>query len=282
MVHNFTFAVFGDVHGWQVDMYRRVANYHRPIDLVLQVGDFETHRDEEDVASKTGPKKYRVLGQFHRLLACGCVPVPTVFIAGNHEAFRWLDGHEDGFELLPGLSYLGRFGVRYFGPLLVAGLSGIYHPEWFDRPRYDGGRFFQERERAKTYLRRHEVEGLVGKLKSRPDVLLLHDWPAGLRPEYPSKGNLPARKLIETIRPRWVFCGHHHFHADGIIPHPDGSATKVVALGIFRGKTPDMAIAEVSYAGIQLVELCRSDNWMDAAASGPGGGVKEERWQATF
>ena len=97
MEQSLTVAVFGDVHGRQIEMYQRVAQFHRPIDWVLQVGDFETHRDMADVASKTGPEKYRVLGQFPELVTRGQAPVPTLFIGGNHEAYRWLDAHDAGF-----------------------------------------------------------------------------------------------------------------------------------------------------------------------------------------
>jgi lariat debranching enzyme len=251
MGHTFTFAVFGDTHGRQIEMYRRVMACRRSLDLVLQVGDFETHRDMADVASKTGPQRFRVLGDFHRLLSWDRVPVPTAFIAGNHEAFRWLDGYADGFELLPGLGCLGRFGVRRAGPILVAGLSGIFHPEWFGRPRdlSDGGRRFRRPGRATAYFRLPDLENLTRRLDSPPDVLLLHDWPAGLVPAQARRGNGPARELVEALRPQWVFCGHHHVHAAATIPHPDGTATRVVALGVFGGERPTWRLRKSQIRG---------------------------------
>ena len=145
------FAVVGDVHG-QFFLTRRLLQEleHRllqetatKLDFVLQVGDLECHRDEEDMATMAAPAAKRRLGDFRECCLDGHPwPWPTYFIGGNHECFGWLDaprravprassnGSQTGlvrdsrtgpvwepFEVAPNLFYLGRAGylpIRVF------------------------------------------------------------------------------------------------------------------------------------------------------------------------
>ena len=53
------FAAVGDVHGHMNRMVNDLRHatevFHRQFDFVLQVGDFEPHRDEADLATMAAP-----------------------------------------------------------------------------------------------------------------------------------------------------------------------------------------------------------------------------------
>lgn len=84
------FAVVGDVHGDHWAMIRLLNGWEKSrrksLDFVLQVGDFEPHRSESDLATMAAPAKYRNLGDFP-IFARGEAqfPWPLCFIGGNHE-----------------------------------------------------------------------------------------------------------------------------------------------------------------------------------------------------
>ena len=102
------FAAVGDVHG-QFSLLSRhleavVQRFDVSLDFVLQVGDIECHRDEDDLASMAAPAKKRTLGDFGR--ACyqtteDYLQYPMYFIGGNHECYGWLDS-EDHFKTSTG------------------------------------------------------------------------------------------------------------------------------------------------------------------------------------
>lgn len=83
-------ALVGDVHGFQHRMVALLHDLERQqgvsITAVLQVGDFEAHRHEADVATMAAPQKVRTLGDFHQYYEGNTVfPWPLYFIGGNHE-----------------------------------------------------------------------------------------------------------------------------------------------------------------------------------------------------
>ena len=60
-----------------------------------------------------------------------------------------------------------------------------------------------------TYYKREELESLLA-LPVAPHLLLTHDWPkepAGAHANFPTR---PESHLVETLRPQYVCCGHHH------------------------------------------------------------------------
>src|SRR5690242_2689007 len=107
------FAGVGDVHGEHHRMIERLARWEDASGLrlgfVLQVGDFEPHRHAEDLATKTGPAKYRRLGDFPDFASGRAkFPWPVYAIGGNHEPYGWLDEMPHGGALAPNCTYLGR------------------------------------------------------------------------------------------------------------------------------------------------------------------------------
>jgi lariat debranching enzyme len=149
-------------------------------DLVLQVGDVEAHRNEEDLAGCQKPKKYRSLGNFSALRR-GDIRSPAYCIGGNHEPYVALD-------TLPGplpapwggalsVYYLGRAGARILeNKLKLAWLSGIASPKADPIRR-------SESPRTRTYFLDTEVATTIREACDLGDidVLLTHDWPSELR-----------------------------------------------------------------------------------------------------
>jgi lariat debranching enzyme len=148
----------------------------------------------------------------------------------------------DGGFLRPGLEYLGRASQRTLGTLRVAGLSGVYSPRAFGRPRQRWP-FSPEHARDASYYRQEELARLAHW--PRPDILLLHEWPTQLeaarKPEWPRHwakvGIEPLGELVDQLRPAFVFCGHMHCPAEVQTVH-----THIVALDNFSSR-PDQAVA---------------------------------------
>jgi hypothetical protein len=217
------FAVFGDVHGridGMVELGRRFERaFGAKLDLVLQVGDLEPHRDERDLATMSAPEKYRKLGDFPRYATGESrLPWEVVFIAGNHEPYGWLEEHPSGGYLIPGLYYLGRAGAVERLGLRIGGFSGVYHPLHSERDRRPAPSSDDARRwKLATYSTR-EDEARALALGS-VDLLLLHDWPEGLLARSDANrlptlestvGSPRGRRLVEHLAPRIVFCGHLH------------------------------------------------------------------------
>ncbi|WP_276961378.1 metallophosphoesterase [Ferrimicrobium acidiphilum] len=101
---NTTFLAIGDVHGHWECVIEAIALAEAILgkapDLVLQVGDAEPHRNEEDLAGCHAPKKYRSVGDLSALRQ-GDIRSPVYFIGGNHEPYVALDALPGPF-LLPG------------------------------------------------------------------------------------------------------------------------------------------------------------------------------------
>lgn len=101
--NNIYFACVGDVHGQFSTWIRQVENWETKhlssskerLSFVLQVGDIETHRDKEDIATMAAPASKRDnIGDFGLSLYNKTLSLkwPTYFIGGNHECYGYLDG----------------------------------------------------------------------------------------------------------------------------------------------------------------------------------------------
>lgn len=88
-------AVEGCCHGELDAIYasvRRLENEHSTkIDLLLIGGDFQSIRNNADMACIAMPEKFRRLGDFAEYYSGRkTAPVLTIFIGGNHEASNYL------------------------------------------------------------------------------------------------------------------------------------------------------------------------------------------------
>ena len=216
-------AGVGDIHG----RFRRVEAWldalaearGRPVDMVLAVGDVEAFRHADDhrrkAAKRAMPAEFAEYADGVREMNR-----PLYFIGGNNEDFEALHDSQDGLQLAPNVHYLGRAGLKELHGLRVGYLSGIHAPRFYEQP-LKRPRSLDTAKQA-GYFRAPEVEK-VAALRDM-DLLLVHEWPRGLpqraqEREVPPPGRtLPSywignpitRRLVETVHPKWVLCGHSH------------------------------------------------------------------------
>jgi len=223
------FAAVGDVHGNIYTMLGLLQSWsqkhQKELSFVLQVGDFEAHRHAQDLLSMDAPTKYKTLGDFADFYTeKAYFPYPLWFIGGNHESYGWLDMFPQGKEIAINFNYLGRVNSIDLAGLKIVGVSGIYKPELFAANKRPSAAEI-EKYSNKKYISFLESEIAQAIDYDRADILLLHDWPAGIiSPEalkifqqrysnarYQEIGNEYARLLVEALQPKLVLCGHLHF-----------------------------------------------------------------------
>ncbi len=177
------FAVVGDVHGHiykMIDLLQRWENHFtQKLTFILQVGDFEPHRHEADLATMDAPKKYRKLGDFPDFYEQRMIfPCPIWLIGGNHEPYGFLDRINTGTEITHNCYYLGRVGAVILAGLKVVGVSGIYQEEKFlvTRPKISEISSYSN----KDYIYFTEAEIMQALDYKSTDILLLHDWSADI------------------------------------------------------------------------------------------------------
>jgi lariat debranching enzyme len=156
-------AVVGCSHGELDEIYATVARENaasadgRPVDLVICCGDFQAVRNGGDLACMACPPKYRAMGCFWRYYKGDTpVPVPTLFIGGNHEASNHAAELPLGGWAAPGIYFLGSAGVVAFGGLRIGGLSGIFKaPDYprgfFEAPPYAGAGELHSANHARAF-----------------------------------------------------------------------------------------------------------------------------------
>ena len=211
-----TFLAIGDVHGhWDrvIDAISSASWFlgHAP-DLVLQVGDAEALRTEEDLAAVHTPSKYRSRG-VSSALEPGDLKSPVYFIGGNHEPYEPLDVAAMNASAVPipwghNVYYLGRAGAMSIHGLNIAWLSGIERGEMLP-VRHTG-------KKERTYYLASEVDIAKrrGVMLGEIDVVITHDWPSGIRNW---RGTDLIRSLTETLEPQLHVCGHLHASHEAVI-----------------------------------------------------------------
>ncbi len=243
----------GDVHGefeLLAETAQRVTSELGPLDAILAVGDVEANRDGVDAAGVHAPAKYRKIGDFpyvvEGLLDLGA---PLYFIGGNHEPWPALDQHGPGWWSDQAY-FLGRHGAVEVAGLRVAYVSGIYSSRVSEQraPR-------RESQRDRCHYTLQEVRQTV-RLAQRLgpiDVLLTHDWPAGIAPPGgEAVGRPELRDLTERIQPRWHFCGHMHRRHRAMIRQ-----TEVVCLASIHSGIDAFVLLESDERGERRVHPLR-------------------------
>lgn len=92
---NLKVAVAGCTHGQLDQIYEALEELERSrgvkVGLLLCCGDFQSVRNEADLACLACPPKYREMHTFWEYYSGRKrAPVLTVFVAGNHEASNFL------------------------------------------------------------------------------------------------------------------------------------------------------------------------------------------------
>lgn len=205
-------AVLGDIHGAfraAAAAAGAAAKALGRVDVVLCVGDVEANRNARDASGvATGRGHRRWVGEFPRVVSGALsFPAPVWFIGGEHEPWHALDVRGPG-ELAAGFSFLGRAGIKEVGGLRVAFLSGVRgtvsEADLGDRLGRDERCCYVDTEliALKRSARR----------KGRVDLLVTHDWPAGL---VDGRGDAHMAELAVVTEPQLHLCGHHHERLSG-------------------------------------------------------------------
>lgn len=265
------FAAVGDIHGGMRAMVSAVEAREKEvgggIQFVLQAGDFEPIRHEDDLATMAAPQKYRAMGDFPAF-ATGPArfPWPLYFIGGNHEPYGYLDQIPLGGTLVENCHYLGRAGCTEIAGLRVAGISGIHsekHHKTLRPPLEEIGR---HSNRLYTYFNEDDLTRMLEC--GQPDILLMHDWPAGIiaandtdyfeemmgSGRFATIGNGELRTLVDLLRPRLVLCGHLHRTYRAELLYDDGTKGRVCCLPEIKRGTEAVAIFEAKRNG-EIEEL---------------------------
>lgn len=223
-------AVVGDVHGrWaelaeQLEIACSFLGKGERLDAILQVGDAEATRDEQQLQEVFAKPDRHRLGDFHRV-ASGeiTLPAPLFFIGGNHEPWRSLDANggevRGGAPIAHDVRFLGRSGAVQVAGMTVAFLSGIRRPSGpMLQTAADRAALGSIREHG--YYVRDEVEEL--RCVPHADLLLTHDWPTGSGFVHKTErvGDDVVTDAARRLRPIASFHGHLHrsqeFEIDGI------------------------------------------------------------------
>jgi lariat debranching enzyme len=236
-------AVQGCAHG-ELDMiYATVLSAQaaaadgKPIDLLICCGDFQAVRNEGDLECMACPPKYRAMHDFWAYyVGLKVAPVLTLVVGGNHEASNHMAELPYGGWLAPSIYYLGTSGVVRYRGLRVGGYSGIYKrydytSGYHEVPPYADGPLHSVNHTRSFDLWR--LSHVCGPL----DVLMSHDWPAGVskwgdaeglirrKPHFEADiargelGNPGGMALLHALRPRFWFAGHLHCKFSAVVSH---------------------------------------------------------------
>jgi predicted phosphodiesterase len=211
-VNSVRFVILGDIHGSfarAADVIEQAAGVLGRVDAAICVGDLEPNRNARDAAGvATGKGHRRWVGEYPQVLRGEIVlPAPLWFIGGDHEPWATLDSQGPG-EISPGVTFMGRAGVRDVKGLNVAFISGV------QGPASDGDMFSRQgRDERACWVRAEMIalERAVAK-HDRIDILVTHDWPDEVLGE---PGNTELLRVGEATGAVLHVCGHRHRPAAG-------------------------------------------------------------------
>ncbi|KAI1337595.1 lariat debranching enzyme, C-terminal domain-containing protein [Xylariaceae sp. FL0016] len=243
-------AIEGCGHGTLDAIYASVgraarARFWDGVDLLIIGGDFQAARNAADLSVMSVPVKYREMGDFHAYYSgAKKAPYLTIFIGGNHEASSYLWELYYGGWVAPNIYYLGAANVLRFGPLRIAGMSGIWKGFDYRKPHHERLPFSEENIKSFYHVREIDVRKLL-LLREQVDVGLSHDWPRAIenhgdanalwrmKPDFRQEsidgtlGNPAAEYVMDRLRPAYWFSAHLHckFSAVKNYPAPTETAT---------------------------------------------------------
>ncbi|SCV05523.1 LANO_0H09362g1_1 [Lachancea nothofagi CBS 11611] len=228
-----TIAVQGCAHGELNSIYRSITTQYasKLPDLLIILGDFQSLRSEEDMASIAVPDKYKKLGDFPKYYNGELkAPLPTIFIGGNHECMRGLLEIPSGGFVAKNIYYMGYSGSIVVQGVVISGLSGIYKRHDFNTRRPTLEQI--EKEGWSRYVRNlyhvRKADVLPLFMLKQTDVMLSHDWPNGvahygdlkkllkLKPFFKQDiqnnnlGSPVSWQLMRNLMPQWWLSAHLH------------------------------------------------------------------------
>lgn len=183
------------------------------------------------------PMKYRQIGDFHEYYSGKRVaPYLTIFIGGNHEASNHLFELHYGGWVAPNIYYLGASNVLRYGPLRIAGLSGIWKGYDYRKPHFERLPYNNDDIRSIFHVRELEVRKLL-QIRTQVDLGMSHDWPRQVEysgnfkqlfkkkrdfaadSEKGQLGSQAAKYVLDRLRPAYWFSAHLHVKFAASVQH---------------------------------------------------------------
>lgn len=209
--------------------------------------------------------KFRQIGDFHEYYSgARRAPYLTIFIGGNHEASNHLFELYYGGWVAPNIYYLGAANVLRFGPLRIAGLSGIWKGYNYNKPHHERLPYNQDDLKSIYHVRELDVRKLL-QIRSQVDIGISHDWPRGVewignwRALFAKKdlfeadaragtlGSLAAKLVLDRLRPTHWFAAHLHCKFSAVVLHKPKEMVVTNGTSIYpedMGKASDLTRAQ--------------------------------------
>lgn len=145
--------------------------------------------------------------------------------------------------MAPNIYYLGASNVVRFGPLRIAGLSGIWKGYNYNKSHHERLPYSPDDVKSIYHVRELDVRKLL-QVRTQVDVGVSHDWPRGVewmgdwRGLFAKKdlfeadaragtlGSSAAKYVLDRLRPPYWFSAHLHCKFSAVVNH-----AKVVSLG---------------------------------------------------
>ncbi|RDW79041.1 RNA lariat debranching enzyme [Aspergillus mulundensis] len=235
-------AVEGCGHGCLHDIYasvERAANLKGwdGVDLLIIGGDFQAVRNSNDMACMSVPDRFKQIGDFQEYYSGQrTAPYLTIFIGGNHEASNYLFELYYGGWVAPNIYYMGAANVLRYGPLRIAGFSGIWKPYDYDKPHHERLPYNVDDITNIYHVRELDIRKLL-QIRTQVDIGLSHDWPRQVeysgdwRQLFRSKpflredsekrrlGSQAAEYVLKRLRPAYWFSAHLHVMFAAVVQH---------------------------------------------------------------
>ncbi|HZR44640.1 MAG TPA: metallophosphoesterase [Ktedonobacteraceae bacterium] len=212
-------AFFGDIHGQVYHLLAAVLTWQertgRPLDMVIQVGDFGAERLETMIQNRkvflrhpaNDPAEFDFLRVHYaqgelagRLRAIReQLSQPVYFLSGNHDEVAWLNTQSQGVqgETIP----VDAFDLFHYipdGTILQCGGMKLA--------------IFGSGERPEESNEHAAFTRLLEAKRGEIDVLITHEPPYGISTGFYGQAQRSplVSKLIEAIQPRYHVAGHLH------------------------------------------------------------------------
>ncbi|KAI1123497.1 lariat debranching enzyme, C-terminal domain-containing protein [Nemania abortiva] len=280
-------AIEGCGHGTLDAIYASVARASKArgwdgVDLLIIGGDFEAVRNAADLSVMSVPAKYRELGDFPAYYSGEkTAPYLTIFITGNHEASSYLWELYYGGWVAPNMYYLGPANVLRFGPLRIAGMSGIWKGFDYRKPHHERLPFSQDDIKSFYHVREIDIRKLL-LLREQVDVGLSHDWPRAIekhgdaaalwrmKPDFRQEsidgklGNPAAEYVLDRLRPAYWFSAHMHCKFTAIKTHKPPSTEPIQSETSVKETPAPISEPEQATGNPDEIDLDDEDDGPDA------------------
>ena len=189
------------------------------------------------------PLKYRAIGDFHEYYSGKrTAPYLTLFVGGNHEASNHLRELYYGGWVAPNIYYMGAASILRFGPLRIAGLSGIWKGFDYRKPHKERLPYSRDTVKSIYHVRELDVSKLL-LVKTQVDIGISHDWPRGVEwkgnwqqlfrfkrhfeedARNGQLGSLAAKWVMDRLRPPHWFAAHLHCKYAAVVRYGEDSSS---------------------------------------------------------